>query len=246
LPFEHFDLASIYQVLQRNPEFLGPASVGSITNGSLINGVQWSSSGLWLVQAQNRAWGTPALIACLEQSIAAVHESFPASHRLFIGELSNRDGGYLPGHLSHQSGLDADVGYFYHGEHGWYLPATEKNFDVERTWALIRSMLADCALEYVFVDRLVLVLLREHATKIEENQAWVASVFALGPTKPGIVRFAHGHSTHMHVRIHDAVAQALGRRVMQAKEWAKQHPSLVRQADARPSPNSIGKAGVGR
>ncbi len=31
---------------------------------------------------------------------------------LFVGDMSAKKGGYLPGHNSHQSGRDADVGFY--------------------------------------------------------------------------------------------------------------------------------------
>jgi len=229
VPFQDFDIASLYQLLQRQPDLLGPASLGTVTRGELINGLQLVSTPGWLVQDQNRAWGTPELIHCLQRSIMAVHEHFPETPPLHVGDLSREEGGYLKGHASHQSGLDADVGFFYHGENAWYQNATAKTLDRERTWMLVRSMVTDCAVEYVFMDREVLAWLREHASKVEGNQAWLESVFSEGPSRPGILRHADGHRTHMHVRVHDLVAETLGKRLVQARQWAADHPKLVQE-----------------
>jgi murein endopeptidase len=237
VPFEDLDLPSFYQMLRRQPELLGPASVGSPVFGALLNGQRFPSSPTWQVQVPDRAWGTPELVSCLERSVAAVQERFPGSPVLQVGDLSRPEGGFLRGHKSHQSGLDADIGYYYHGESAWYLTATEKNLDRERTWALVRALVTDCSVEYLFVDMLVLVLIREHAEQVEEDQAWVASLFARGPSKPGIIRHVWGHRTHMHVRIHDGVAEALGERIEKAQAWAKDHPTLAREVAQGPRPN---------
>lgn len=233
VPFEELDLPSLHLMLKRQPDWLGPASMGSPVFGGLLNGQQLPASPHWQIQVPDRAWGTPELVSCLERSVAAVHERFPGSPVLHVGDLSRPEGGFLRGHKSHQSGLDADLGYYYHGESAWYLRATEKNLDVERTWALVRALVTDCSVEYLFVDMLVLVLIRQHAEQVEEDQAWVASLFARGPSKPGIIRHVWGHRTHMHVRIHDGLAEALGERIEKALMWAKDHPTLARDAQGR-------------
>jgi murein endopeptidase len=237
VPFEDLDLPSLFQMLRRQPDLLGPASVGSPVLGALLNGQQLPFSPNWQIQVRDRAWGTPELVSCLERGVAAVHERYPGTPVLHVGDLSRAEGGYLRGHRSHQSGLDADIGYYYHGESAWYLTATEKNLDRERTWALVRALVTDCSVEYLFVDMLVLVLIREYAEQVEEDQAWVASLFARGPSKPGIIRHVWGHRTHMHVRVHDGVAEALGERIEKALAWAKDHPTLAREAAQGRKPN---------
>lgn len=226
VPFDGLDIASFHKMMVTRADLLGPASVGKPTRGFLLNGKQLPSSPFWQIQVPDRAWGTPELVACLERSVSAVHEQFPGSAPLPIGDLSRRDGGYLRGHVSHQSGLDADLGFYYHGETAWYLEATEKNLDRDRTWALLRALVTDCDVEYVFVDFLVVVLLRSHAEELGEDPAWLDGLFAKGPRKPGIVRHAWGHRTHMHVRIHDEPARALGERVEQAQRWGKERNLL--------------------
>ena len=231
MAFDGLDSESFYQVLRRQPDLIGPASIGSVSRGELLNGVQLDSTAYWMVQDPRRAWGTPELVECLERSIMSVQNSFPGTLPLYIGDLSRSEGGVLRGHASHQSGRDADVGYYYRGESVWYLPATEKNFDCDRNWAFVRAVLTDCSVEYIFVDFLVLVLLREHARRVEEDKAWVESLFALGPKKPGIIRHEHGHRTHMHVRVRDWEAEALGARVVRVRRWAEDHPGRVRDVD---------------
>jgi len=231
-PFADFDDGAIYTLLRHQPQWLGPASVGSPTAGALLNGKPLPASPFWHVQVERRAWGTPELIACLERSVAAVHEQFPHSPLIHVGDLSEQQGGFLRGHRSHQSGLDADIGFYYRGESAWYVTATEKNLDRERTWWLVRSLITDCSVQYLFMDGLVAALLREYAENVENDQAWVASLFARGSTQPGIIRHAWGHRTHLHLRIFDDAATAVGQRVQQAQAWAKAHPSLAQKAES--------------
>jgi hypothetical protein len=219
-PFHTFDMPSFHQILVNHADFLGPAA-GKPTQGFLLNGEPLPASPMWTIQVPNHAWGTPSLIACLQRTISAVHDEFPNTPALHIGDLSRRRGGYLGGHASHQSGFDADLGFYYRGESAWYVKATEKNLDQDRTWALVRALVTDCDVQYIFLDYFVMAVLRQHASQLGEDPAWLDELFAKGPYRRGIIRHAHGHRTHMHVRIYDNQASALGEQVERVQLWAR-------------------------
>ena len=77
---------------------------------------------------------------------------------LLVGDLSAKDGGPLTGHNSHQTGRDADVGFYVMNASGKPLPSkhfvsfdrngvgkdlTNLRFDDARNWFLVESLLKD-------------------------------------------------------------------------------------------------------
>src|SRR5262249_8041477 len=131
----------------------------------------------------------------------------PGTPKLFVGDISRKTGGWLRPHRSHQSGLDADIGFYYRDAPAWFVGATVQNLDVERTWALGRAIIEGGNVEYVFIDHRV--------------QRWLnpaagadASLFEVDTTKKdALIRPAAGHATHFHVRFRDPAAAALGAKV---------------------------------
>lgn len=56
-------------------------------------------------------YGHPRVVDAIVAASQQVRAQYPAAPLVPVGELSNRLGGRIPGHLSHQNGLDVDV-YF--------------------------------------------------------------------------------------------------------------------------------------
>ena len=56
-------------------------------------------------------FGHPHTVAAVRDVSASLRRRHPQAPRVPVGELSNRDGGQIRTHLSHQNGLDVDV-YF--------------------------------------------------------------------------------------------------------------------------------------
>lgn len=61
--------------------------------------------------SEERVYGHPALVLMLRRSARDVARSAKGAVML-VGDLSTREGGALSGHHSHQSGRDADVGFY--------------------------------------------------------------------------------------------------------------------------------------
>ena len=101
-----------------------------------------------------RNWGVPEMIEALKDAVDAVHTAHPNTKRLVIGDLSRPQGGHFPPHLSHQSGRDADIGYYTRGRfQPEYLQRIGAHqLDVERTWTFLHSMLKGDKVQYVFMD----------------------------------------------------------------------------------------------
>jgi penicillin-insensitive murein endopeptidase len=200
----------VSEVAHRAPAS-APASVslGRPNGGALQMGVRMPDGPAWHLTAPHHAWGTGETVAQLTHAIEQVHARFPDGHPLYIGDLSRELGGPLYPHLSHQSGRDVDLGYYYQPrvKAPWYLTATPNTLDRARTWALIKTLITETDVEFIFVDRRVQTLLREHALARGEDREWLDTVL-----KPGsryaqtLVRHAAGHATHMHVRFYSSTA----------------------------------------
>jgi penicillin-insensitive murein DD-endopeptidase len=87
-------------------------SIGEYAKGCISGAVQLPADGPnWQVMrpARNRAWGSPLLIATIEQLAASAAQAtgWPG---LLIGDVGQPRGGpMITGHASHQIGLDADI-----------------------------------------------------------------------------------------------------------------------------------------
>jgi penicillin-insensitive murein endopeptidase len=193
-------------------------SVGTPNAGRLVHGVRMPEGEHWVVLDPAAAYGTEETVTYLLDAIGVVHEQLPGGHRLAIGHISSARGGPLEPHKSHQSGRDVDIGYFHVGqveevEGRWHV-ATAKNLDCPRTWALVRALLEETTVEYLFIDTAVQRLLEAHARAIAEDPEWLDTVFQLRREAGVIPVIVHepGHDDHIHIRFHNPVAEELGRR----------------------------------
>jgi murein endopeptidase len=125
---------------------------------------------------------------------------------IHIGDISKREGGPFPPHISHQAGRDVDIGYVLRGQQAdntRFLPAVAGNIDRERTWALLEALMATDGVSYIFMDYDVQKLLYEHARakgvepqRLRELFQYPAGRYAWS----GKIRHWRGHGDHFHVR----------------------------------------------
>jgi murein endopeptidase len=197
-------------------------SVGEPSNGWLVGGVALPGSERLLVR-EGRNFGTPEMVQAIVAAVDVVHARYPGGHRLVTGDLSRREGGKLSPHLSHQSGRDADIGYYMHSHvpRRWFRKASSDSLDVPRTWAFVASLLADDKVEYIFMDYRLQKLLYAYARDTARLPAKTLSRTFAYPrgrgARVGIVRHLKGHRDHMHVRFRSPVSVANQRR------YAKEH-----------------------
>lgn len=211
-PLDGWTDEQIGAALRDAPERLGSVSFGSPNAGRLWGGVPMPEGDSWVLVDPAHAYGTQETVAALIACLEAVRAEFPDTPPVRIGHLSAREGGRLSPHLSHQSGRDADVGYYYLGDQRWYARATANNLDRARTWAFVRALVTLSDVEMILIDAGLQPLLRQHALAIGEDPAWVESVFRGGRGLPPLVRHARGHATHLHVRFFSPIARETARR----------------------------------
>jgi hypothetical protein len=208
--------ADVARVVEQDLRSLGAISLGLPNAGLLLNGVAAPANRYFEPVSPSAAFTTEETLSYLTAALEAVHAEFPNTPPLKLGDISAEKGGPLRPHLSHQSGRDVDIGYFYSTGGRWYQRGTAKNLDLARNWAFVRALVAHTDLELLLIDHSIQALLREHALSIGEDPAWVDSIFRGGGGRRPLIRHARGHATHMHIRFFNPVAQETARRAHQA------------------------------
>jgi murein endopeptidase len=123
-----------------------------------------------------------------------------------VHDISDRDGGPLRDHRSHQSGRDVDIAFFRRhcaqNECGFGNTAPGQ-IDVARQWALLSTWLRSGRVEAIFIDYSLQQPLYDYARSQGATPAQLREWFQYprGANHAfGIVRhFAH-HRDHLHVR----------------------------------------------
>lgn len=212
-PLDGWSEAQLAAAIHDDLPSLGSMSLGSANAGGLLNGVQASETPLYKPVSPSGAWGTQETLDYLAAALRKVHERFPETGPLALGDISGKHGGASPPHVSHQSGRDVDIAYFYNDGARWYARGTAKNLDLPRNWAFVRALLEDTDVDLILIDRSIQVLLEQYAREQGEDPAWLAGVFrgAPGQLRP-IIRHAPGHATHIHIRFFNPIAQETARR----------------------------------
>ncbi|MEO7033182.1 MAG: penicillin-insensitive murein endopeptidase [Polyangiaceae bacterium] len=191
---------------------LGPMSVGTPNAGVLVNGVQAVPSPLYTLVSPGDAWGTQETIDYLNSAVQAVHDEFPDTPPLALGDIGARHGGPLKPHISHQAGRDLDISFYYRDGTKWYARGTRENLDFPRLWAFVRAIIARTDIDLILLDHGLQELLKAYALSIGEDPTWLDQVFQGKGATRAIIRHAPGHATHLHLRFFNPIAQETARR----------------------------------
>lgn len=180
-------------------------SYGRANGGRLYNGVLLENSPGLRVRSAARAYATQRTIQLLQAAMADVKARWPDAPELVAGDLSQRNGGRIRPHLSHQSGRDADISYYFRGN--VQLPnlhaMTYETVDTVKTWHLFKTLIDTGQVEFIFAVRPVQRALYEYARSIgysEEELAPILQYPRPNGTRAGIIRHVSGHDTHFHIR----------------------------------------------
>lgn len=157
-------------------------------------------------------WALPIMINMIDRGARTVHKRFPGSV-LDVGDLSAKNGGDLLRHHSHETGRDADLGFYALDAKGKQIHGrtfvkfnpdlTSPNypgarFDLARNWSFIQELLTDpvARVSHVFIaewlKREMLAYARTHATRAVYERA------ALVMMQP---HNSLPHDDHFHIRI---------------------------------------------
>jgi penicillin-insensitive murein endopeptidase len=215
--------AATAEVDLRPPPGLRSRSLGFAWSGRLLRGllIRESQYVRYLDEDAPKKcfFGTWEMVQLLERAARRVAFRAPGA-KLTVGQLSRPDGGRIDGHRSHQSGRDADVGFYttlaggkphytyaFAGfdARGHGLPPNQYlRFDDARNWELVAKLLSDgeARVQYIFVANGLRERLLAYAIKTGASRALIDRVRA------AVVQPAHGnpHRNHFHVRIYCAPA----------------------------------------
>ncbi|HKP58039.1 MAG TPA: penicillin-insensitive murein endopeptidase [Polyangiales bacterium] len=217
-------LRAVAEVNLRPPANMRSKSAGYPWEGTLARGMKLKESRYvrYISECEasgDRFYGTWQLVQLLERAARGVAARYPGA-KLAAGELSSKEGGDVGGHSSHESGRDADIGfYILRGDGKPYqgatfasfnaagrsvIPGSSLRFDDARNWELISKLVTDreARVQYIFVHRSIRArLLREAARR-------KAPADVINRAESVLVEPARGnkHRTHFHVRIYCATS----------------------------------------
>ena len=189
--------------------FLGETrseSIGAASQGRLREGRLMPKRGVGFLRKNDKAaWGTDETVALLTWAADDLTRRYPGTVALVVGDLSAEEGGRLRPHLSHQSGRDADVGYYFVGNRRLthFRTANRDDLDAEKTWTLLELLMSTGQVQYLFIDRKLHKPLFRQALAMGWTEDEARRIFEapIGPAKrSGVIRHVPGHKHHIHIR----------------------------------------------
>jgi penicillin-insensitive murein endopeptidase len=182
---------------------LGPAalrfgrSIGSPTDGHLVGGSHLDDAPYLRVvpayAASDVRWGLEPLVGMLDRAARQVRRQHPDAIMSF-GHLSRLGGGDLDRHHSHESGRDADVGFFIRSATGHpLLPSHFVPFTGDGTAPTWPGAYFDDAKNWTFVAALV-----------TDPEAHVTHIFVAAPLRARLLAYAERMGAPANVRMRAA------------------------------------------
>ena len=181
-------------------------AIGPTNRGRLENGVRLPSHRGYVVRTPARAYGTEETTRWIVAAFDAVNARFKSTKVVRIHDISDRDGGRIRDHKSHQNGRDADISYYQKecSSNGCrFEDFRSSELDVARQWALLEYWLRHGQAEMIFIDyrlqaKLYRYARRKGVTKAQLDR-WIQ--YPRGKYEPnGVIRHFPNHEDHLHVR----------------------------------------------
>ena len=186
-------------------------SIGLPHRGKLVGGMQLRAGKTYFRRRPHRSWGATHVVHHVQRVANIVRQRFPKLHALSIGDLSAKNGGHLAPHVSHQTGRDVDLGYYFRRRPGDYPKqfhnATENNLHYKAVWTMLRALAATRRMsggaERIFISYKVQGWIYRWAKKRGVSKRTLENLFQYprgsGAGK-GFIRHSPGHVNHLHVR----------------------------------------------
>lgn len=216
-------------------ESVGPPNEGRLEGGIHLDLSKPYLRGSAMHSSVDTRWGLPALVHAIDHSAKAVAKKYPGSV-LNVGDLSLRHGGELPRHHSHESGRDADLGFYVVDKEGKHLSRSTfvkindklaaedipgARFDVAKNWLFLQNLLLDrdARVSHVFVAEPLKKALLAHArARGVAHALYVRAALVMMQPTGGLP-----HDDHFHVRI--SCPSSMKKTCV---EYAKNAPSKAR------------------
>lgn len=193
------------RIYTRNP--VSPSeAVGPTNRGRLENGVRLPPHRGYVIRTPERAYGTEETNRWIVAAFDAVNAKFQQTKVVRIHDISDRDGGKLRDHKSHQNGRDADISYYQKNcssKGCRFAEFRSSELDVARQWTLLEHWLRNGQAEMIFIDYRLQGKLYKYAKRkgVSKTQLerWIQ--YPRGKYEPqGVIRHFPNHEDHLHVR----------------------------------------------
>lgn len=180
-------------------------SWGHASDGRLYNGVPLRKGAGLEVTSVAQAYGTRRVVRLLKAAAADVQARWPRSPELVVGDLSYKQGGPMPPHKSHESGRDADLGFYHRGnvQLERFRKMTPETFDARKNWHFFKSLIDSGEIKYIFVIYELQKELYEYARSIGYTREELKTLIQYPRPRyksVGIIRHVGGHDDHSHIR----------------------------------------------
>lgn len=223
-------------------------SIGSPSDGHLVGGARLAEGPHVRIvpyyAAGDARWGLEPLVDMIDRAARAVRKQFPDSV-LSVGHLSRPGGGEIDRHVSHESGRDADIGFYVRNQQGKPIYAEHfvafrgdgtaptwpgAQFDDARNWAFVATVAADlrARVTHIFVTAPLRARLLQYADKIGAPGALRTRAAELMTQPKG----AMPHDDHFHVRI--ACPSGMDKCIEQPMPKKHPHGALAQSHVPRP------------
>ena len=181
-------------------------AIGPTNRGRLENPVMLPVHRGYVIRTPARAYGTEETIRWMVDAFDAVDAKFKNTKVVRVHDISDRDGGRLRDHKSHQNGRDVDISYYQErcGPSGCRFDDFKSSeLDVARQWALLEHWLRNGQAEVIFIDYRLQAKLYRYAKRRGVGKAqldrWIQ--YPRGKYEPnGVIRHFPNHEDHLHVR----------------------------------------------
>ena len=197
-------IGQIIRIMVEGPE-VASESIGRANEGRLVNGEMLPEHRAFNIRDEDRAWGTNETVSAILDAFDHMMRRHPDAPILMVHDLSDEDGGSLRGHRSHQSGRDADIGYYHDGcgDICPYEEFDEDEIDHELNWTLLSYWIDNDLIEYVFIDydyqEELYEWLQEQGESERNLNQWFQYPHGRDAAR-GLIRHERNHEDHMHVR----------------------------------------------
>ncbi len=180
-------------------------SDGRPTKGKLFAGQHLGKGRGYRLRFPKNAFGIPSVLKTLRTCSGQVADTHAGTADILIGDISRPTGGRFPPHVSHQSGRDADIGYYIAGnqQNATMYRVGASHVDHDKNWTLLRCLLVTDRVVRVYMDHRIQAAMARHlAKKGALDDAQLARLFEVRAAEPStaLIRHASAHDTHIHVR----------------------------------------------
>jgi len=182
-------------------------SRGTHTRGRLIHGEQMPAGSGYHIRNPIETYATSSTIDHLLGCFRKLRQRDRNMPDFVVGDISLRRGGRFPPHVSHQNGLDVDLGFVPNSSNRRkfsrrFFYANRRNMDARRTMDMIKCFDQTDEVSHVFVDyalqRVLYKAVRKYMTKAELRRLFQ---YPRGRSaRAGLIRHSKGHVNHMHIR----------------------------------------------